>query len=463
MTPLLVRRLARAPRFRAPASLALVLLCCALAGHAPRARATVSASVPPGSVDTLRFSPAPADTDSLRVNWVDSESVDDDSDHPRHADNGDLYPHSPFGEGILTDQDEWRLRVGSNDPWPQPIGDYNRVDRLALGLAYQIRPEDPMAPRIGARLSYSFGRERTLYGVQIEQPLMHDGWLALGGSMTRRTDHSELQQTPDLENSLNLLFGRNDNRDYFERTGFGAYVSSRLGDITTASLRVRNDSYHSLPLKGGITSIFWKERELRDNPEIDEGESHTISLQFERLSQRVVAPKAGTYHFVSIERGGGGMKGDFDYGRALADVRSVLRVSPATTLAMRLVGGSTFSGTLPRQREFTLGGFDGLRAHAFAAYRGNQMALAQGEYTISLWRLGPADWMDGGIDVMVFGDAGTAWSSPGNNWNLGSQRIGADAGFGIGTNGGGFRVYFGRDLQNSTGDFLVTARLQRPF
>ena len=53
----------------------------------------------------------------------------------------------------------------------------------------------------------AFGRERALYGVQIEQPLAPPGRLAIGVSMARRTDHGELQQVDDFENSLALLFG----------------------------------------------------------------------------------------------------------------------------------------------------------------------------------------------------------------------------------------------------------------
>ena len=60
--------------------------------------------------------------------------------------------------------------------------------------------------------------------MQLEQPLLPPARLALGVSAVRRTDHSELQQVDDAENSLALLFARQDYRDYFEREGFGAYL-----------------------------------------------------------------------------------------------------------------------------------------------------------------------------------------------------------------------------------------------
>ena len=86
---------------------------------------------------------------------------------------------------------------------------------------------------------------------------------------------------------------------------------------------------------------------------------------------------------------------------AFADLRSVVRLSPASTLMLRGVAGSTPSGTLPAQREFPLGGVDALRAHAFGQFRGNQVALAQAEYAIGLWRL-RARRMEGGLNAIAF-------------------------------------------------------------
>jgi len=440
----------------------------AVSAHAGPAVVSAAATPPPASTrDTLAFTPIPADSDTLRVDWVKDEPADHDEQWwgHHHEDPSDmLLPRSPYGDGILTDRDQWRLGSKQFEEWPEPIGDYNRVDRLALGLGYQLHPSDPMAPRFGARWGYSFGREHSMYGVQLEQPLLRDGWLSLGGSMSRWTAHPDLQQTSDLENSLDLLFGRNDNRDYFEKEGFGAYLASRLGDVTTASVHMRNDEYRSLEAKGGITSIFWNSRELRANPAIDDGQAHTFSVRLERLSRRVVRPRAGFYHHLAYERSGGPtLKGDFDYGRLLGDVRGVMRLSPATTLALRMVGGSTLDGALPLQRAFTLGGFDGLRAHPTASRSGDQVALGQLEYDIDMWRLLPHDLLDGGLQLIAFLDAGQAWSNPSHAWDLGAQHVAVDGGFGLATEDGQFRLYFAHDLQQPDAPFIVSGRIERPF
>jgi hypothetical protein len=307
-------------------------------------------SSPPASSDTLVFTPTDQDT-------IVSAEPAPRVMRFRHREDW-LKP--PFGDRLITDPEEWRSRERKTN-WLGGHFDYNRVDLVRLGIAYQAQSREPMLPRLGARIEYAFGRDRTLYGVQIEQPVLPPGRLALGVSMVRTTDHHELQQVEDLENSLAMLFGKQDYRDYFERDGFGAYVSWRVPDFSTLSVHVRNDRFRSLDLDRRAGSLFHRDRPLRDNPPIEEGEAHTLTLRLERLAHRTRQMRAGFYHWIDLERAGRGLGGDFSYARLLADLRSVFRLSPATTLALRTVVGTNGYGTLPDQKEFALGGVDGLR------------------------------------------------------------------------------------------------------
>lgn len=402
-----------------------------------------------GGADTLSFAPAPPDSESTE----ETREV--------HFEDRDDWLRAPFGDNLLTDVDEWRSRqhrLGRLDL----LFDYNRVDRLRLGLGSQLQSHEPMYPRLGARLEYAFDRERVLYGAQIEQPLLPPGRLALGASMVRRTDHSELQQVENVENSLALLFGRQDYRDYFEREGFGAYVAWRVPDFSTVSAHLRNDDYRSLQLDPGTRSFFHRSRGLRPNPPVDEGEAHSAIFRLERLAHTTFRTRAGLYHWIDLERAGHGLGGRFEYTRLLADVRSVIRLSPAQTLSVRTVGGHTFDGALPVQKQFTVGGVDGLRAQEFAKYRGDQMLLGQAEYTVGLW-LVRSGLFEGGLHAITFVDAGRAWFNPENHWDVGRQRIQTDAGFGLATSEDNVRVYFAKDLRKPRSNFAVSMRLQRPF
>src|SRR5258706_3761796 len=178
----------------------------------------VSMPAPRETADTLRLAVAPPRDSMLAV--------------PRGRRAADLDPEDhwlgpPFGDQLLTDVDQWRSAGGREVRWRARF-DYNRVDPLRAGVGVQWMPRRPFVPRIGTRFEYAFGRERGLYGAEIEQPLDPGRRLTVGALAVRATDHSELQQVENVENSLTLLLGRTDNRDYFEREGIGAYLSWRL-------------------------------------------------------------------------------------------------------------------------------------------------------------------------------------------------------------------------------------------
>jgi hypothetical protein len=375
-------------------------------------------------------------------------------------DPGERWLRTPFGDQLLTDFDQWQS--GGRRARPRLVADYNRVDPLRLGIAYQAQVPESAWPRLGARLEVAFGRDRVLYGVQLEQPLDRPRRLALGVTLVRATTHSDLQQVEDAENSLALLFGRQDYRDYFEREGFGTYLSWRVPDFSTVSLHLRRDTYRSLERHPDARSVFFQERPLRDNPAVNEGEARTLLLRLERLAHRTRRTRAGLYHWIEIEHAGNRLGGDFRYTRALADVRSVLRLSPATTLVLRGVAGHAADGMLPLQKQFTAGGVDGLRAHSFAQYRGDQMLMGQAEYLVGLWRM-RAGRVGAGLHLIAFVDAGRAWSDPRHGWDLGRQAMQADGGFGLGTSEDNARIYFAKNLQEPRSEFVISARLQRPF
>jgi hypothetical protein len=406
--------------------------------------------------DTMTFRPWPAAEDSAGADTHAAVSVRFDS-----ARDDDAWLQAPFGDRLLTHPDPWRARHRDHSQDLTLALDYNRVDLVRYGLWYQAQRPETLLPRIGARFEYATGRRRTLYGVQLEQPLAPPARLVLGVSMVRRTDHSDLQQVDDVENSLALLFARQDYRDYFEREGVGAYVAWRVPDFSTVSVHMRGDQYRSLARARKVTSWFNRSRPLRDNPAVDEGEAHRALLRLERLAHRTERTRAGLYHWIELERAGGSLGGDFDYTRALGDLRSVLRLSPAVTLSLRAVAGSALDGDLPRQARFTAGGVDGLRGHAFSEFVGDQLLLLQAEYTVGLWALESRDF-GAGLQAIAFVDAGRAWSDR-DGWTLGEQRMAVDGGFGLATAEDDLRVTFAKDLQEPGSDFVVQVRLQRPF
>jgi hypothetical protein len=92
------------------------------------------------------------------------------SRHPHHFGTPeDEWLQAPFGEDLLTDLDRWRAR-GKSYRAHDVIIDYNRVDPFRLGIHAEYGLPRGLAPRLGARFEYAFGRDRALYGLQVEQP-----------------------------------------------------------------------------------------------------------------------------------------------------------------------------------------------------------------------------------------------------------------------------------------------------
>ena len=376
------------------------------------------------------------------------------------GDEGD-WRRAPYGDDLLTHPDPWRARHPSGGWQPDVVLAYDRVDLVRYGLRLQAQRPESMLPRLGGLLAYASGRGRTLYGVQVEQPLLPTARFALGVDASRRTDHGDLQQTGDDENSLLLLVAHEDWRDYFEREGVGAYVSWRVPGFSTVSAHLRRDRYRSLAASGHVKSWWHTERPLRGNPAIDDGDANRAIVRLERVAKRTPRSRSGLYHWIEFESAGGALGGDFDYSRALADVRSVLRLSPATTLTLRGVGGSALHGAVPVQRQFTLGGVDGLRAHAFGSYRGDRVALAQLEYSIGVHAFGTR-MLAAGPQVLLFLDSGTAWSRAAGG-SLIAQRFATDGGVGLATADDDMRLTWSKNLQEPDSGVMMRLSLQRPF
>ena len=435
--------------------LALILASLLVLAPTARAQSVADTSATPVSSTTTR------DTLRFRPDWT-SHGVATHLDSLWHAQRSTEWLMAPIGDHLLDDPAAWTSIASKRATSFDITLDYNRVDQARWGVHLQRQRPLTMMPRLGARLEYATGRRRTLYGVQLEQPLLPTARFVFGVGMVRRTEHPELQQVGDLENALALLFARTDYRDHFEREGGGVYLSWRVPDFSTVSVHARRDRWRSLPAARHVVSWFNRGRTLRPNPAIDDGESHSVLVRLERLAKRDRNTRAGLYHWIEFDRTGGSLGGDYDYTRVLADVRSVLRLSPASTLALRGVVGATTSGALPRQKRFAIGGADGLRAHAIGEVNGDQVALAQAEWSFGLWALREHP-SGSGLAVIAFTDAGAAWDDATHRYAVGAQRFTVDGGFGLAASEDAMRVYVARDLARPGSPMVWSLRLQRPF
>jgi hypothetical protein len=154
---------------------------------------------------------------------------------------------------------------------------------------------------------------------------------------------------------------------------------------------------------------------------------------------------------VQWERGNGGLGGDFDYGRWIADLRHYHRTSPGQQLNWRVVFATTYTGEPPIQKAYGIGGIGTLRAHSYKEFVGTEVLLANLEYRIDLGRY---------VQMLMFADSGATANL---DESVLDKRFALDGGVGVGFYEDRASVYVARNLQDADGKFKFGFRLASTF
>jgi len=312
-----------------------------------------------------------------------------------------------------------------------------------------------------------------------------------------------------------------DYRDYYRRQGGAAYATLRLSRQTSFTAEYRDQREASLVARSPWT-LFRTDEEWRPNPSITDGAYRSAIASF-RLDTRNDrgTPTAGWLVTGEFESGRGHdvtgttnpmlvcvtvpctdpavVNGKLDYQRVGFDARSYLRLSPSGRLNLRLAGGGWVGGgPLPLQRRLELGYPDPLPGYSFRQFScggsglPGQPALcdralvAQAEFRTHLgFDFGPewaSDWGDAGDehyepfhvsgpDLVVFVDAGRAWSVA-RNGSVGPDVIPADqlpaintfkTDVGLGLDFGPLGFYLAKPLDRADRSVTFTVRMGRRF
>ncbi len=340
---------------------------------------------------------------------------------------------------------------------------YDRVDQIAVksGLSYSNRAE--LHPDLSLEGGYSFGRERWLYDVDMAQPLFGSEILDLGATAYRRTDTPDRHRMGDLENSLATFFFREDWRDYHEAEGVAVRAQAYLAWWTDLAISWKDEDHRAVE-KTTNWGLFGGEKRMRENPAVDEGKLRALKAAW-TLDTRNSNENAtsGFYVTGSWEQAGGELGGDFEFKRAIADVRRYMKLSPGHHLAVRITGGTieeaqrggesgklTGFEAIPVQERFYLGGVGTMRATQFKSIPGDRMLLGNAEVRVDV---------SDDFQVAIFTDVGDAWVAAERD-----PRLHTDAGVGFQDADGSFRVNFAKKLDRGDDDSIfVTARIRQMF
>jgi outer membrane protein assembly factor BamA len=326
---------------------------------------------------------------------------------------------------------------------------YNRVDGPAPTLGAAFQTGRGSAPVLFAEGTYAYSRERGLYEGGFEIPFGDRPRLSIGGSAYRRTATEDDWIVAEGENTIFALTARTDYRDYYESEGGQAYAAWNPGSDFELRGGARFESQRSLSVRTRV-ALTGHDPVFRPNFPIQDGDEQAFTLGV-RLGPAELPKKGGTHGEATYERSGEPLHGDFEYGRVRAAVRHRVRLARGQDFRVRLIAGSTLTGTLPVQKTWYVGGIGTLRGHDFKSFAGDQFFVTNAEFYRRVRK---------NVHAFTFLDYGAAWYG---SDNLSRQKPGLDAGLGVRIGEGPAAVTVAKNLRDGGSKLLVGVRLGARF
>lgn len=135
----------------------------------------------------------------------------------------------------------------------------------------------------------------------------------------------------------------------------------------------------------------------------------------------VYEPSRGKRLSSTLQWGGHGLGGDFNFYKFTGEARTYKKVGNKQVLAFRARLGWAV-GDLPYSQLYTIGGSDSLRAYEDDQYRGKKMYNFTAEYRFPIWNK---------VSGALFTDLGDAWDAPNVPWFSHSKTFNASVGAGV--------------------------------
>ena len=152
------------------------------------------------------------------------------------------------------------------------------------------------------------------------------------------------------------------------------------------------------------------------------GTTNSISWQKVYDSRdNVYEPTRGKRLSTTLQWGGHGLGGDFNFYKFTGEARTYKKVGSKQVLAFRARLGWA-QGDLPYSQLYTIGGSDSLRAYEDDQYRGKKMYNFTAEYRFPIWNK---------VSGALFTDLGDAWDAPNVPWFSHSKTFNASVGAGV--------------------------------
>ena len=393
---------------------------------------------------------------------------------------------------------------------------YNRIEGLGIvfGPAFEWRPNPGLAASLDLRGILRTAPDNSPFRRDLGWIIRTDwrfegsrGW-GLGARTYSVISGIEEHTLPRDEIGWNAFLFQRDNRDYFSSEGVGGsgyvYLSSRLRLDGTLRYEKQGSVRANDPW-----SLFRDSDRWRPNPLVDDGHYTILGLSAAYDSRNATSdPSSGWWLRGSVEHASSDdvapvalpravrsalPTSDYAFNRFTLELRRYNRISPEVQLNARLWAGGWLSGDpLPIQRRVSLGGTDLLPGYPFRAFDcapagfndPSRVALCdralitqvelrhrlrlRAGYLVRDPEHQELDRFLGIEDpeLVLFGDAGTAWLAGDGPGRVPSDRIRAlsewRADVGVGIDAGGIAAYLAKPVTDGE-PVRFFLRLERRF
>jgi len=350
------------------------------------------------------------------------------------------------------------------DIFDEVYASFQRVDGFSLGFGPRFRCELPWSPSLDGRLLYGFSSEEWSGAIRLRQPLLETDELAIVVEAYDQTDYTEQTGLSDTENSLAAWIFREDGRDYYRREGIALGLVAEPSEEIELRFEMLVDDYESQEV---VTHAGWNlgRPNFQPNPAVLEGTMRSL------VGEALVGDDF--HHFwLRYETSDDDMLSTTtDFAQLTAQYRSRLRLGRYQRLDFRVKAGGTLSGSLPQQRRYVVGGIGTVRGYGYQSLLipdpdrdpatplpvgGEQMALVNAEYGIGV---------ESDLMLVLLFDSGMAWEDRSASMDLSEleSSIGVGIVFDEDYSDSALRFDLVKPLAAGSGDFMVQARLSRPF
>jgi outer membrane protein assembly factor BamA len=362
------------------------------------------------------------------------------------------------------------LDMGEREDW------FTAVDGLVPSLGFAGAVFDHRNfnhAYVAAHVSIGTATGDAGYAIGFERPLLRQSRVFVGGELYELTATDDRWQMSGSQASLAAILARESVRDYYRRRGVQLHTIVRPNPHVEVQLAWRGERHEAVGVESDF-SIWNRDEEFRPNRQAFSGKLNAVTFgveldsvgyrdeslaatyrrhQMDRpFGQSLTHPDAAAgrpmwrLHWNTEVSTPGALGSDFDFWRHIVSARGLVPMSGHEELRGRVIAGWS-AGTLPPQREFSLGGIGSVHGYGFKEAVGDGMVLFNVEY--ALGRLN-------GPHIVPFFDAGRISRRDGSaEWLRG-------VGFGLGFTRD-IRLDFGYKLDDIPGSLQVVLRLGRTF